>query len=263
MLIALLMLILMAGAGAWRLAGFNEAAMSTTRVNLRTERVVRAWFAETRSNAIRAVVLIHSDDPELKRRLTPQVESATHRISEMQKEVEGLIGSARARALFDEVGVRRTRYLELSRAVFEMKRTGQMEEALSLLNTSMLPAVETYIRSIKGLAEHYTVEVERDTASDTVTAQSMRYLLIRVGAAGVLIGILFSWWIASSITEPARAGRTVGGRVAGGEVTVAGESGTGARKLANASARGREFVGLSQHRGRESKVRWVQLVSNA
>ena len=139
--------------------------MSMPKANLRTERVVRAWFAETRSNAIRAVVLIHSDDPELKRRLMPQVEVATRRISEMQQEVEGLIGSTRARALFDEVGVRRTRYLELSRTAFEMKKAGQMEEALSLLNTSMLPAVETYIRSIKGLVEHCTREVERDAAS--------------------------------------------------------------------------------------------------
>jgi hypothetical protein len=252
MLIALVPLILMAGAASWRLAGFSRTTMSKTRATLRTERVLRAWFAETRSNAIRVVVLVHSDDPELKRRLTPQVEAATHRISAMQKEVEGLIGSARARALFEEVGVRRTRYLALSKTVFEMKRAGQTEEALSVLNASMLPAVETYIRSIKGLVDHYTVEVERDAASDTVAARSMRNRLIRVCAAGILIGILFSWWITASTKEPARTGGTVGRWVTGGEVTAAGES--GARKLASASARGGEFVGLSQHRGRENRL---------
>ena len=187
--------------------------MSMPKVNLRTERVARAWFAETRSNAIRAVVLIHSDDPELKRRLMPQLEAAIHRISEKQKEVAALIGSARARALFDEAGSRRTRYLELSRTAFEMKKAGRMEEAVGLLNTSMLPALEAYIRSIKGLVEHYTVEVERDVASASVTAQSTRNLLIRGCAAGVLLGILLSWWIASSIPEPIRQRVTVGRRM--------------------------------------------------
>ena len=281
MLIVVVTLILMAG--AWRLAGLDEATMSMPKANLRTERVVRAWFAETRSNAIRAVVLIHSDDPELKRRLMPQVEVATRRISEMQQEVESLIGSTRARALFDEVGIRRTRYLELSRTAFEMKQAGQMEEALSLLNTSMLPAVETYIRSIKGLVEHYTHEVERDAASATVIAQSMRNLLIRVCAAGVLLGILFSWWITSSLPEPIRQAVTVGRRVTDGELVVkvqaaagssgvgqllkalsdmtenlrgmVGQSGTGPHRVLDTSDRiAKGIVGLSQHWGRENSL---------
>ena len=68
--------------------------------------------------------------------LAPQVEAATKRISEMQKEVEGLLNSAQAKALFDEVGAKRARYLDLRKTVLDKKKAGQNEEALALLNTS-------------------------------------------------------------------------------------------------------------------------------
>ena len=186
------------------LAKANDMTTSRANVNLRIQRLLGAWFAETRSNAIRAVVLIHSHDAELKRVLTPQVEAATLRISNIQKEVESLIEGAPARALLNEVTERRARYLEWSHSALEKKKAGQTEEALSLLNSNMVPAVETYIRSIKSLVEHYAGEIERDAASASATAHSMRNLLIRVCAAGVLLGILISWWVASSTSEPFR-----------------------------------------------------------
>jgi methyl-accepting chemotaxis protein len=214
------LLMLMAGVGAWRLAELNDVTTNMASVNLRIERVVGAWFAETRGNAIRAVVLTYSDDPELKRMLTPQVEAATKRISEMQKEVETLVRSAQAKALFDEVGVKRTRYLEVRKNVLEKKKAGQAEEALALLNTSMLPAVDAYIGSIRNLVDHYTRQVENDAAMAAATASSGRNLLIGVCAAGVLLGILLSWWITSSITGPIREAVSVAQAVAGGDLTV-------------------------------------------
>ncbi len=158
--------------------------------------------------------------PELKRILTPQVEAATKRISEMQKEVEGLMNSARAKALFDEVGAKRARYLELRKAVLDKKKAGQNEEALALLNTGMLPAVETYIASIKNLVDYYTAQVEADASMAAATALSGRNLLIGVCLAGVLLGLLFAWWITASITRPIRQGVSVARRVADGDLTV-------------------------------------------
>jgi len=83
-----------------------------------------------------------------------------------------------------------------------------------------LPAVETYIVSIKNLVDHYTGQVEADAALAAATALSGRNLLIGVCIAGVLLGILFSWWITSSITRPIRHGVSVARRVADGDLTV-------------------------------------------
>src|SRR6185295_2994151 len=143
--VLIVLLVLMAGVGAWRLAELDKVTTSMAKVNSRIERLVGAWFAETKSNAVRAVVLTHSDDPELKRLLTPQLEAATKRISELQHEVEQVLDSSKAKALFDEVGAKRKSYLDIRKSVLEKKKAGQTEEALALLNTSMLPAVDAYI----------------------------------------------------------------------------------------------------------------------
>src|SRR5512140_864466 len=218
--VLIVLMMLMAGVGAWRLAELNDVTMRMAKVNLRIERVVGAWFAETKSNAVRAVVLTHSDDPELKRILTPQVEAATKRISEMQKEVEGLLNSAQAKALFEEVGVKRAHYLELRKTVLDKKKAGQNEEALALMNTGMLPAIETYIGSIKNLVDYYTAQVQADATMAATTALSGRNVLIGVCLAGVLLGLLSAWWITASITRPIRQGVSVARRVADGDLTV-------------------------------------------
>ena len=150
--------------------------------------------------------------------LTPQVEATTKRISELQKEVEGLLDSAQAKALFEDVGVKRKNYLDLRKSVLEKKKAGQTEEALALLNTLMLPAVDAYVVSIRNLVEHYTGEVEREATMAAATAISGRNLLIGVCVAGVLLGILFSWLITSSITGPLGEAVSVARRVADGDL---------------------------------------------
>jgi methyl-accepting chemotaxis protein len=229
--VLVLLLVLMAGIGAWRIAELNEVTTSIAKVNSRIERLVGAWFAETKSNAVRAVVLTHSDDPELKRLLTPQLEATTKRISALQSEVEGLLDSTDAKALFAEVGLKRKNYLDIRKAVLEKKKAGQVEEALTLLNTSMLPAVEAYIGSISKLVEHYAGEGDKDAALAAASAQSARNLLIGFCVVGVLFGVFFSWRITSSITGPISEAVAVARRVADGDLTmkvqVRGRSETG------------------------------------
>jgi methyl-accepting chemotaxis protein len=212
------LMMLMAGVGAWRLAEVNEVTMRMARVNLRIERVVGVWFAETKSNSVRAVVLTHSDDPQLRQLLAPQVDAATKRISELQKEVEGLVNSPQAKALFDEVGARRARYLDLRKAVLDKKKAGQSEEAVALLNTAMLPAVDAYVASIKNLVDYYTGQVEKDAALAAATTDSGRNMLIAVCLVGLLVGVLFSWLITSSITRPLNDAVAVAQRVAAGDL---------------------------------------------
>ena len=218
--VLILLMVLMAGLGAWRLAELDKVTTSMAKVNFRIERLVGAWFAETKSNAVRAVVLTHSDDPELKRLLTPQLEAATKRISELQKDVEGLLDSAQAKALFDEIGAKRKNYLDIRKTVLEKKKAGQTDEALALLNSSMLPAVDAYIGSIGALVEHYTSEAGKDAVSAAATSESGRNLLFGVCVAGVLLALFISRWLTFSITGPIREAVSVARRVADGDLTV-------------------------------------------
>ena len=169
--ILIVLLMSMAGVGAWRLAELDRVTTQMATVNLRIERVVGEWFAETKSNSVRAVVLTHTEDPDLKRMLMPAMEATSKRISELQKEVETLVSKPRARALFDEVGVKRKAYLDLRKAIMEKQKAGQAAEAATLLETAMVPAINTYVESIKNLVDFYTREVQADASAAQATAR--------------------------------------------------------------------------------------------
>jgi methyl-accepting chemotaxis protein len=215
----IVLLALMAGVGAWRLAELDHVTTQMATVSLRIERITGEWFAETKSNSVRAVVLTHTDDPELQRMLRPSMESTTKHISALQVEAEALILNPSAKQLFDDVGVRRQKYLDIRKDVLEKKKAGLGAEANALLDGSMLPAINSYVDSIKTLNDFYTREVQKDAAIAQANALSGRNMLIGFFVLGVLFAVLFSWLITRSITVPIRQAMAAARRIADGDLT--------------------------------------------
>jgi methyl-accepting chemotaxis protein len=210
----------MAGVGAWRLADLNAATSHMATVNLRMERSVGEWLAQTRSNVVRAMVLTYSSDPDLKRLLGPAEEAAGKRIGELQREVEGLLDSAEARALFAQVGTRRAAYDTAREAVLALTNEKDHDGALYKMDQTMLPAMDAYVAAIKALADHYTQKVAHDAAAAAASAQSGRELLVAFCAGGMLLAILAATLITRSITRPLRSAVETARRVADGDLTV-------------------------------------------
>jgi methyl-accepting chemotaxis protein len=184
------------------------------------ERVVGDWLSHTRSNAVRAVVLTQSDDPELRRILAPEMEATTKRINGLQAEVERLATDAKGKALFADVGNNRKAYLAARAKVLETRRAGNAAEATALMDNSMLPAVRVYVESIKAMADHYTEEVARDAAAANQSAVWGRNVLISFCLAGVLAAIVFGWLIMQSITRPIQQAVQTARRVADGDLSA-------------------------------------------
>ena len=216
----ILLLGAMAGVGAWRLADLNAATSNMATVNLRMERSVGEWLAQTRSNVVRAMVLTYSSAPDLKRLLGPAEEATSKRIGELQREVEGLLDSAEARALFAQVGTRRAAYDAAREDVLRLMNEKDEEGALYKMDQTMLPAMDAYVAAIKALADHYKEKVLRDAAEAARSADSGRELLIAFCAGGMLLAIVAATLITRSITRPLRSGVDTARRVADGDLTV-------------------------------------------
>ena len=124
--VMLLLMMLMAAIGGWQLDALSKITTRIAAVDARAERVVGDWLAETKSNAVRALVLTRSDDADLRRLLTPQLEATTKRISELQKQVESMGQTAEAKALFADVGAKRKTYVDARSAALEQKKAGRV-----------------------------------------------------------------------------------------------------------------------------------------
>jgi methyl-accepting chemotaxis protein len=217
------LLVLMAATGVWRLLELNRVSANmsgTADANSRIQRLARAWLAEADTNAVRAAVLLHSDDPELMRVLAPQLVATARQIAESQKELAEFSVDRQGQALLDDVGAKRNRYLELRNTVLDKKKLGQADEAVRLLDSSMLPAAETYIGSARRVAGHYSGGAQKEAAEVAATADAGRDLLIAAGATTALLGILFARWITLSILRPLRKVISIATQVADGDLSM-------------------------------------------
>jgi methyl-accepting chemotaxis protein len=215
---ALILLLAAATAvGAWRLASLNAATQDIATVRLRMERLVGQWLAETRSNAVRAVVLTHTDDEDLRRILTPSLEATSARINELQRQVEGLADTPEAKRLFAEVGARRAAYLELRKKVLETKKTDR-EGATRMMEATMIPAVDAYVAAMQALASYYEQQVAQGAEAAASSAQTGEQLLVAFCAAGTLLALLGAVLITRSITVPLRRAVGTAQQVADGDL---------------------------------------------
>src|SRR5687767_11555573 len=183
----ILLLATTAGLGAWRLMHLNEVVKEMATVHLRLERLVGEWLALTRTNVVRAMVLTQTEDPTLRALLAPAMEVTTKRISELQGQVEGLLDSDDARALFTQMGAKRKTYLDARKAVLAQRDAGDTAAAREMLASTMLPAMDAYVASINALADHYEAEVARDADAANASAIASTRLLVAFSAAGALL----------------------------------------------------------------------------
>ncbi|HYE39302.1 MAG TPA: methyl-accepting chemotaxis protein, partial [Ramlibacter sp.] len=217
------LILLLAGTaaiGAWRLAQLSAITDDLATVHLRMERLAGEWLSHTRSNAVRATVLTHSEDPELTRLLMPTMEATSRRISTLQKELEGLLDTPEAKKLFDEVGTRRAAYLASRKAVLELKKAGDSEGALRMMEGTMLPAIDRYVGSIQAMSEHFSSEVGREANKAAAAATTGRNLVLGLAAGGILLALFAAWLITRSITGSVREAVAVARRIADGDLTA-------------------------------------------
>jgi methyl-accepting chemotaxis protein len=218
----IVLVVLMAATGVWQLLELNRVATNMSErsdANSRIQRLAHAWLAEADTNAVRAV-LFRSDDPELMRTLAPQLLAAATQIAESQKELAKFSIDRQGQALLDDAGAKRNLYLELRNTVLDKKKLGQTDEAVKLLDSSMLPAAEAYIRSATRVAGHYRTGFQKDAAEVAATADAGRDLLIAAGVTTALLGILFARWITLSILRPLRKVISIATQVADGDLSM-------------------------------------------
>ncbi|MFC5497824.1 methyl-accepting chemotaxis protein [Caenimonas terrae] len=218
------LLVLMAAIGTWRLTSLGAVANRIATADTRVERLVGEWFGETKTNAALALVITHTDDADLQRILGPQFDAGTKRISEQRKQVEAMLLTPEAKALYAKVSVARKVYEDARDKILDRKMTGQRDEAVKLLSTAMLPAMAAYEASIQSMVDYYEQDVARSAAAAGANAVDGRNVFVAVCAAGVLLTVLFSWLITRSITVPIREAVATAMRVAGGDLSVQPQS---------------------------------------
>ena len=216
----IVLLVAMAGVGAWRLEQLHQHTDDLTAVNLRMERLAGEWLQLTQTNLLRRMVVTHTEDAELAQLLTPEMNGTSPKINKLQEEIEKLVDDPDALAVLKTVADKRKAYLAVRDEIDQKKKSGDHAGAIAMLNARMVPAQDQYVEAIQALRDFYLADSERDAKAATESARDGNLVLWACCALGVLMAMLSAWLITRSITRPVGEAVRMARRVADGDLTV-------------------------------------------
>jgi methyl-accepting chemotaxis protein len=215
-----LMIVTMA-IGFWRLGDMAARVDHMIRDDAKEERIVWDWYSETKANAVRALVLARSGDEDIKRLLAPTLEETTRRISELQKQVEAMLSTTEAKAIFVEVGEKRQVYVAARTAALNARKSGNVDEANKIVDTKMVPAIGDYVATLNKMVAYQKRAIENSGDTIIASTSSGRIIYATAMLVALGVGLALMLWLRRAIVGPLNQAVQVAETVAGGDLTGA------------------------------------------
>lgn len=218
--LVLVLLIAVAATSLARLAESNRNVEALAQVSM-AKLVASSQAVETILRTARSTgdMFLLDDEAQIKREIA-SVRQNQGKVKEMLDTLETSVAVDGERALFRAIVQARDAYIPSEDEFLKIASGGDYASAKDVLLQRARPAQSRYVEAIRAFALDQvsrSAEEARHTAADF---QFTRTLIVTLAAAAVGLGVLFSWWITSSIVGPIREAVSAAQRVANGDLTM-------------------------------------------
>ena len=215
----LLMMVVMTLSGFTRMAKTEEALRNSIEIAKRAK-LADDWLANQQLNVTRALAIAKSSDPAaLMDYFDPMMKATSAQISDIQKTLEATLVSERGKGLFADASASRKIFLDARMKVAELHKAGDNDGAAALVASALLPAADSYVKSVQGLEKFQAELSDANFATATADLANTKMLLIGLLAGGVLIGMGMAWFTARSITQPLKQALSVAAAIADNDLS--------------------------------------------
>ncbi|MGZ8316765.1 MAG: methyl-accepting chemotaxis protein, partial [Telluria sp.] len=223
----LLLMTAMIAVGMWELSNIAEAKNEMKGTAYRN-RLADDWLKGISTNAVRTFAKAKSVSVDDQQFFQAEMKQVSARLTEIQKEMEGLIDTAEGKRLFAAVGARRKAYSGIRDNIFELKAKPEttQPEIDVLVASKLVPAMSAYIQSVEQIARYQKSLFDNaDATIDQVYARAIQRLLA-LGGAAIVLGSVLAWLLSRSITIPLAKAVTMAQTVAAGDLRTEIEPGS-------------------------------------
>jgi methyl-accepting chemotaxis protein len=174
----------------------------------------------TQTNAARNQAILLSAGGDLEQLFKEAISATSGQITNLQKQIESLPLRDEDTAQMKKIGDLRQKVIDLRNKAREVKKAGDAEQALKLLNAEYLPAMVQYIDAQKEMVAMQKVNVSQ-IATETEARRITNTYGILTGLA-VVIAVVFSGtlWLVRSIRQPLDQANALAERIAGGDLSA-------------------------------------------
>jgi methyl-accepting chemotaxis protein len=213
-----------AGIGVFRLQGVGDAVQEMVQRSLVKERLAANWLLNTSSNSVRTFALVKSNDAEVQAYLQKQMSKTSAGISETQAKLEAMLDSPEEQAISAEIKEKRSQYVGLRNTILKLKAEGKQDDAAALTNDKLVPMLEVYDASIRGMLTHQAERIDKAAEAVHGLNRAGRANVIVLAVVALLLGGVLAWLLTRSITRPLNEAVRVAQTVADGDLTSRIES---------------------------------------
>jgi methyl-accepting chemotaxis protein len=217
--LTLVMAVLIAGTGMWRLEQVATAAHDTLATPLAKERLIAEWYTQIFGAVRRTAAIVKSSDPSLTAYFKEDAALTAKAAADLVKQIEPLIAGDQETALFKRITEQRKLYGAARDNAVKAKAEGNQELADKILDESFTPTAKAYQESIRELVAMQRSNIAATSSDIDATAHRGQLVIAGLTAAAVLFGALFSWMLTRGITRPIRAAVQAAETVAAGDLS--------------------------------------------
>ncbi|HEU0230196.1 MAG TPA: methyl-accepting chemotaxis protein [Burkholderiaceae bacterium] len=227
----LLLIVVLAGVGIWRMQAASSIVRNIIQVRLKTERLITEWEKLTALNALRTTAASKADNAATAAYFKEHMGTTSARISELQKAVDAAITDPGARALFNTVRQKRADYRDARSTALKAKASGNAQAAKQFFEKDMASYLSAYVGSVGNLLAYQKRLIDTNVSQLHADNRTGMLLVAGVAALAILAGIVFAWLITRSIVGPLRRAvglaQTVSSRDLTAVIKVGGRDETG------------------------------------
>ncbi len=215
----LLLLTAMIIIGILRLSGASALTEHMVNERIRDERLIAEWGKVIEVNAARTTGAWMVADPADQKKLEEMMAGSSGRATQIQEQIGAGIDDEELKPLFKQVLDTRKVYTDIRKAVFAAKNAGDMERGRKLYETDMNQARTRYLDALKKFSDQQAALLDAAAVEIQRQYTSGRALLVMLGLAAIVLGIVAAWWITRTITHPINEAVKVAETVSAGDLT--------------------------------------------
>ncbi len=220
--IIVILLLLVAGIGSWRLQSISSAVSTMVNDVMQKERLFSDWAANTNVNGARTIAVAESSDPARQKEIQEKIKATSARITEIQASLAKLEKNSEETALYEKVAAKRKTYTAARDVAFK-ERASNEENSHKLMRVTVEPALDDYVASIKSLSAYQAGSIASMADETKKMSYASTLWLIILGAVATLFGIVVAVIITNGVKrqlgcEPSHA-ISIANRIAAGDLS--------------------------------------------
>ncbi|SEN28214.1 methyl-accepting chemotaxis protein [Duganella sp. CF517] len=215
----LLLLTTMTIIGIMRLSSASALTDHMIDVKIRDQRLIAEWGKIIEVNAARTTGAWMVADPADQKSLEALMAGSSGRATKIQDQIGAAIEEEELKPLFKQVLDTRKAYTDVRKAVFAAKAAGDLELGKKLYEGDLAQTRTSYLAALKTFSDRQADLLDAAAVQIRDQYTSGRTLLVMLGLAAIILGVLAAWWITRTITRPINEAVRVAETVSSGDLT--------------------------------------------